>query len=57
MQNFQGVYSATSILTESDLHSRVIRGALTPKLGLLVPIIRNELHYAMTQELPEIDCE
>ena len=52
-QNFQGVYSAISILTESNLHSRVLQTRLTPKLGPLIPIIREELEYSMTQELPE----
>ena len=55
MQNFEGVYSATSILTESNLHSRVLQTKLTPKLGPLVPIILNELEYAMTQELSDFD--
>lgn len=54
-QNFQGVYSATSVLTESNLHSRVLRTRLTPKLGYLVPMICDELDYAMTQELPDIN--
>lgn len=52
-QNFQGVYSATSILSESNLHSRVSKSRLTPKLGPLIPIIREELEYSMTQELLE----
>ena len=51
-QNFEGVYSATSILTESNLHSRVLQTRLTPKLGALIPIICSELDYAMTRELP-----
>ncbi|CAF9916908.1 MAG: hypothetical protein ALECFALPRED_010907 [Alectoria fallacina] len=53
--NFQGVYSATSILTESNLHSVVLQTKLTPKLGPLIPIIRDELEYAMTQEMLDFD--
>lgn len=47
------MYSATSILTESNLHTSVLQTKLTPKLGPLIPIIREELDYAMTQELPD----
>lgn len=53
MQNFQGVYSATDVLAESDLHSRVIQRNLTPKLNVLVPILREELDYGIAKELPE----
>lgn len=49
------MYSATSILTESNLHTRVLQTKLSPKLGPLIPIIREELDYAMTQELPVLD--
>lgn len=46
----------TSILTESNLHSRVLQTKLTPKLGPLIPIIRDELDYAVAEELPHIGC-
>lgn len=49
------VYSATSIFTESNLHSVVLQTILTPKLGPLIPNIRDELDYAMIQELPDFD--
>lgn len=51
------MYSATSILAESNLHTRVLQTKLTPKLGPLVPIIRKELEFAMAHELPELNSE
>ena len=53
-QNFQGIYLATDVLAESELHSRVIQRNLIPKLNVLIAILRDEPSYEIEKEFP--DC-
>ena len=50
--NAQGVFSITDVLAKSNLHTRVIQTRLTPKLGALVPTVRDELAFALEKEFP-----
>lgn len=57
IDNFEGLYSTTSIMLEGNLHTRTIQTKLTPKLGSLVPATELELKLALAEELPECkDC-
>lgn len=52
-----GRHSATDLLLESDLHARVVQKKLTPSLGKLFSIIKEEHAYGMAQDLPTINGE
>ena len=52
-----GRHSATDLLLESDLHARVVQKKLTPSLGKLFTIIKEEHDYGMAQDLPTINGE
>ena len=54
-QNLLGRISTTDLLLESDLHTRVLQTRLTPNLGKLFNIIKEEHDFAMRVELPQID--
>ncbi|KAI9697356.1 MAG: hypothetical protein M1820_007862 [Bogoriella megaspora] len=56
IQNFEGLYSTTSILLEGHLHTQTIQSKLTPSLAKLVPITERELEKALASELP-VDIE
>jgi hypothetical protein len=51
-QNFEGLYSTTSILLEGHLHTETIQSKLTPRLGLLVPTTQKELERGLGIEIP-----
>ncbi|KAL0262791.1 hypothetical protein SLS55_001764 [Diplodia seriata] len=55
IKNLLGRYSTTLILLESDLHSKVLQTKLTPSLGSIIPIVKDELDFALKKETP--DCK
>ncbi|KAF2185204.1 putative cytochrome P450 monooxygenase [Zopfia rhizophila CBS 207.26] len=52
IDNFEGLYSTTSILLEGHLHTETIQSKLTPRLGLLVPTTQIELERGLQIEIP-----
>ncbi|KAF4636465.1 hypothetical protein G7Y89_g1617 [Cudoniella acicularis] len=52
IDNFEGLYSTTSILLEGHLHTDTIQRRLTPKLGTLVSATEKELTSGLKAELP-----
>ncbi|KAF7955865.1 hypothetical protein EAE96_004787 [Botrytis aclada] len=52
IENFQGNYNTIDILLRGNLHTHAIHTRLTPKLGLFVPLICEEMKWALTQEIP-----
>jgi cytochrome P450 len=52
IDNFEGLYSTTSILLEGHLHTHTIQTRLTPKLASKVPITQKVLTKAFRTELP-----
>lgn len=54
-RNTVGRYTGTTILTESDLHRRVVQEKLNPRLGTTIPAMKDELDFAIRSEMP--DCE
>lgn len=55
IMNLLGRWSTTHLMLEGDLHTRTLQQKLTPTLGLLMPVIKDELDYALGMEVP--DCE
>ncbi|KAF4635644.1 hypothetical protein G7Y89_g2444 [Cudoniella acicularis] len=51
-QDVMGDYTGMNILVGSHLSFNVIRNKLTPNLGDMIPIMEDEMRYAMTQEMP-----
>ena len=39
-------------MLEGDLHTRVLQTKMTPNLGAMIPLMQDELDYAMSVELP-----
>ncbi|KAI1657168.1 hypothetical protein F4813DRAFT_390140 [Daldinia decipiens] len=52
IDNFEGLYSTTAILTEGNLHTRTIQRRLTPRLRHHVPIVQEVLKRHFPEELP-----
>ncbi|KAL1981482.1 hypothetical protein VTN96DRAFT_2511 [Rasamsonia emersonii] len=52
IDNFEGLYSTTSILLEGNLHTRTIQARLTPRLRHHVPVVQEVLGRAFPKELP-----
>ncbi|KAI1505683.1 putative cytochrome P450 monooxygenase [Biscogniauxia marginata] len=52
IDNFQGLYSTTAILTEGNLHTRTIQGRLTPRLRHHVPVVQETLRRHFPEEIP-----
>lgn len=55
VKNAEGAFALTDVLATSNLHTKVIQTRLTPKLGALVPSVREELDIALNKEFPK--CE
>ncbi|WPH04790.1 Hypothetical protein R9X50_00768600 [Acrodontium crateriforme] len=53
IKNLLGKYSTTTILLESDLHTRMLQTKLTPNLGSFVGTIESELEYGLEVEVPK----
>ena len=53
LDNSDRDFAITNVLAQGELHSRVIWTRLTPKLGLLTTVLRDELYYAMEIEFPK----
>ncbi|KAI0850466.1 putative cytochrome P450 monooxygenase [Daldinia vernicosa] len=52
IDNFEGLYSTTAILTEGNLHTRTIQSRLTPRLRHHVPVVQEVLNRHFPEELP-----
>ncbi|RAL12479.1 cytochrome P450 [Aspergillus homomorphus CBS 101889] len=52
MKNLLGRYSTIDILDEGILHTQVLQTDLTPRLGSLTHAVKDELDFALAQELP-----
>ncbi|TVY83155.1 Cytochrome P450 monooxygenase AtmP [Lachnellula suecica] len=52
IENFQGNYNTIDILLRGNLHTHAIHTRLTPKLGLFVPLICDEIKWGISQEIP-----
>ncbi|KAI3324027.1 P450 monooxygenase [Xylariaceae sp. AK1471] len=50
--NNSGRYGGTDILLESEIASHAIQTRITPQLALLMPAMKEELDYALEQEVP-----
>ena len=57
VENAEGAFALTDVLATSNLHTKVIQTRLTPKLGALVPSVREELDVALKLEFPPCDKE
>ncbi|KAF2122026.1 cytochrome P450 [Lophiotrema nucula] len=55
VENFQGSYSTIDILLRGNLHTHAIQTKLTPRLGMFVPLICEEIKKAMAEVFPP--CE
>ncbi|KAK2594044.1 hypothetical protein QQS21_008263 [Conoideocrella luteorostrata] len=54
-KNFMAEYTTINHISRSNLHAHVVLHKLTPKLGDILPIMKDELDFALREELP--DCE
>ncbi|EMD58269.1 hypothetical protein GGP41_008362 [Bipolaris sorokiniana] len=57
LDDFTGDWTEGNIFGTSDVQTRVLQTKLTPNLSTLVPIVRDELQYALQKELPSCDGE
>ncbi|KAI0425478.1 cytochrome P450 monooxygenase [Xylaria sp. FL1042] len=57
IKNLLGHVSTTDILLNTNLHTRMLQQKLTTSLSLIMPIMKNELDYALNVELPKNDDE
>ncbi|KAI0389232.1 cytochrome P450 monooxygenase [Xylariaceae sp. FL0594] len=55
IKNLLGRYSTTLILLESDLHTQVLQQKLTPNLSNTIPVVKDELDFALEVEVPKCD--
>lgn len=55
LKNMVGKYTIGNIhmMRTSDLHRRALQRKLTPSLGILVPLLKDELEYAIQADVPE----
>ena len=53
--NLMGSHTNMNIILRNDLHFRTLQLKLTPNLGSLADPMKDELNYAIEEELP--DCE
>ncbi|ODA80720.1 hypothetical protein RJ55_03679 [Drechmeria coniospora] len=54
-KNFGGRYSGIDILSQSDIRTRAIQTRITPNLSRLSAAMRNELEFALQNDVP--DCQ
>ncbi|KAF2756144.1 cytochrome P450 [Pseudovirgaria hyperparasitica] len=52
IHDFVGEYVCGKLFLESDLQNRVLHQKLTPNLGRLVPVMKEELDWALVREMP-----
>ncbi|TXC01835.1 hypothetical protein FocTR4_00009376 [Fusarium oxysporum f. sp. cubense] len=57
INDFAGQYTRGMVFLQSDLQNRVIQQRLTPKLVSLTKVMKEELDYALTKEMPDIKGE
>ncbi|KAH7310674.1 cytochrome P450 monooxygenase [Stachybotrys elegans] len=56
-RNLHGPYTTMDAIKESTLHIRVIQQKLTPNLASHIPVMEEELKFALEAELPKCDDE
>ncbi|WKT43969.1 Cytochrome P450, E-class, group I [Fusarium oxysporum f. sp. vasinfectum] len=54
INDFAGQYTRGMVFLQSDLQNRVIQQRLTPKLVSLTKVMKEELDYALTKEMPDM---
>lgn len=54
---FQRFHTITDVITDHSLQTRMLTSRLTPKLGLLVPLVQQQFRKYLPQELPATDKE
>lgn len=54
INDFAGDYTRGMVFLQSDLQNRVIQQRLTPKLVSLTKVMKEELDYALTKEMPDM---
>jgi hypothetical protein len=47
-----GTYTGMKILVGSHLSFNVIRNKLTPRLGVTIPVIEDEIQYGFARDVP-----
>jgi len=52
-----GNHSGLNLLLESDLHTKILQTKLTPNLANFTGIMRDELDYAISMDVPECESE
>ncbi|TVY66133.1 Ent-kaurene oxidase [Fusarium oxysporum f. sp. cubense] len=57
INDFAGQYTRGMVFLQSDLQNRVIQQRLTPKLVSLTKVMKEELDYALTKEMPHMKGE
>ncbi|EWY92040.1 hypothetical protein FOYG_08946 [Fusarium oxysporum NRRL 32931] len=57
INDFAGQYTRGMVFLQSDLQNRVIQQRLTPKLVSLTKVMKEELDYALTKEMPDMKGE
>lgn len=55
LANMQSNYTIMDVLGTTKIFISVIQTKLTPKLGALVPVVRDELDFSMKKEMPLCD--
>ncbi|KAF4341565.1 ent-kaurene oxidase [Fusarium beomiforme] len=54
INDFAGEWVRGMVFLQSDLQNRIIQQRLTPKLVSLTKVMKDELDYALTKELPDM---
>jgi len=57
LANMQSGYTLMDVLGQTKLFIQVIQTRLNPKLGPMIPIVRNELDFAFEKEMPPCEDE
>lgn len=52
-KNMGGKYTRSNILTDSNLHFRVVQNKLTPELNRYLAMAKDELDYAWDIDMPQ----
>lgn len=57
IQDIVGEYTGMKILVGSHLSFNVVRNKLTPRIGEVIPIIKDEMIYSFHKEIPQCQGE
>ena len=53
INNMAGKFSTADVILNGDVHFRMIQEVLTPNLTATIPMIKDELDYAMAHDIPK----